>query len=323
MSAQPRVCVIVPLYNKARYIRRCIDSILGQTFSDYEVIVVDDGSTDEGPEIVQGYADSRIALVRQANSGPGAARNRAARQSNAELLAFLDADDEWDPQYLAESVRLLDEFGEDVASLTWAMLERPNNYSTAIRWKRVRIPEGKFRAQPATRAELIAAMLGNMLPSSTVIRRRVFMEAGGFYEKNRCLFAEDAYLWLKILLRHPVAFAARPLCLHHLDASELSTNFKSTRPIEPFLIDTDELYQSCPAALRELLRRVLALRACKTAAVYGYYGQHKRARELVRDFVTASDWRLPWFFGALLACTPAAKWAGAAARAARIELRAR
>ncbi len=317
-----RVSVIVPLYNKAPYVRRCLDSIAAQTFQNFEVIVMDDGSTDGGTEVVEEYRGRRWTLLRQPNAGPGAARNAAARQAQGELLAFLDADDAWDPVYLAESVRLLDHFGAESASLTWAMMELPAGFSTAVRWAKIGMPEGRFRASAETRAEIIGAMLGNMLPSSTVIRRAVFEQAGGFYEKDRCLFAEDAYLWLKVLLLHEVAFAARPLSLHYLDASELSMNAKAVRPVEPFLTDVADLNAWCPQELSGLLRRVLALRACKTASVYGYFGQYRRARSLMREFVTRSDWRLPWFFAGLIGCTPAAKWVGVMARLAGVNLRA-
>src|SRR5258707_304610 len=140
MSRAARISVIVPLYNKARYVRRCLDSILGQSFGDFEVIVIDDGSTDEGPQIVEAYTDPRIRLLAQSNAGPGAARNRGSREACGDLIAPLDADDAWDPAYLEESVRLLDRLGDEVVSLTWAMMELPSGFSTALRWKKIGIP---------------------------------------------------------------------------------------------------------------------------------------------------------------------------------------
>ena len=120
----PRVSVIVPLYNKAAYVRRALDSISRQTFTDFEVIVVDDGSTDKGPALVTAFADKRIRMLTQANLGPGAARNRGIERARGELIAFLDADDEWLPNYLEESVRLLDGYGTGVASITSGYIER-------------------------------------------------------------------------------------------------------------------------------------------------------------------------------------------------------
>jgi len=317
----PDISVIVPLYNKAPWIDRCLDSIAAQSFTNYELLVVDDGSTDGGEKKVESRGDPRIRLIRQANAGPGAARNRGVAESSGRLIAMLDADDAWDPLYLAESIRLLDGYGEQVACLTWAMMELPSGVSTRLRWKRIGIPEGTYRVTPETPLPLLLGFVSNMLPSSTVIRRSVFEREGGFYSRTRCLFAEDAYLWLKVLLHSDVAFDGRALVGHHLDASELSMNVRGARPVEPFLLDGEEIVGSCPSALRPLLHRFLAARASKTASVYGYFGHHQEARKLVRRFVTAGDWNVPFFWLGLIGCTPLARWLGYAARAAKMNLR--
>jgi hypothetical protein len=91
--ATPLVTVVIPLYDKGKWIGRAVDSVLRQTWSNLELIVVDDGSRDEGPEIVGRYVDSRLTVVRQANQGPGAARNNGWRHGSATIVAFLDADE--------------------------------------------------------------------------------------------------------------------------------------------------------------------------------------------------------------------------------------
>ena len=94
------ISVIIPLYNKEDYISRAIDSVLRQTFKDFELIIVNDGSTDQGPGIARNFHDRRIRVIDQQNSGEGAARNRGVAEARAELVAFLDADDEWESSFL-------------------------------------------------------------------------------------------------------------------------------------------------------------------------------------------------------------------------------
>ena len=106
------ISVVIPLYNKERYIARAIQSALGQTYGDFELIVVDDGSTDGSVDIVSQFADTRLRLINQANAGVGAARNRGIKDAKYELITFLDADDEWMPDFLETVLELREEFPE-------------------------------------------------------------------------------------------------------------------------------------------------------------------------------------------------------------------
>ena len=113
----PAVSVVIPLYNKEKFIVRALKSVFAQTFQDYEVIVVDDGSTDRSMEVVAKCTDPRLRVIRQANAGPGAARNRGARESISKCVAFLDADDELLPNFLAENLSNLKENSDCMMSL--------------------------------------------------------------------------------------------------------------------------------------------------------------------------------------------------------------
>src|SRR6266436_6194789 len=103
----PRISVIVPVYNSESTIPRALASVFAQSYSDYEVIVVDDGSTDSTLAVVAGYRD-RVHVIGGLNRGPSAARNTGVRASTGEYIAFLDVDDEWTPEKLARCVPLLD-----------------------------------------------------------------------------------------------------------------------------------------------------------------------------------------------------------------------
>ena len=314
MTNAPLISVIVPLYNKQRYIRRCLDAILSQTFENFEVLVIDDGSTDDSARIVAAeYRDARLQLVHQPNAGPGAARNHGARLAQAPLLAFLDGDDAWEPHYLAETHRWFAAH-PDAAMLTWCMRLFPSGLTLEQSWRKLDIPRGLFRLTPETPARRVVAMLANMLPSSSVIRASVFQRFDGYYDKFRCLYSEDTHLWLKVLLNCAAGFESQPLTLRYEDASELALNLSGARPIEPFLSDPDDVRQACPPAMQPLLAQILAWRALKTASVYGYYGRAAEARQLLARFTCWSrDWHSPYLATALVGCTPLGGWMGSLA----------
>ena len=112
----PQVSVVIPVYNIEAHLRQCLDSVAGQTLSDLEVVCVDDGSTDASPAILEEYAqkDPRFQVIRQANAGPGAARNRGMERSSGRYLIFLDSDDWFEPDFLERMTARAEETGADV-----------------------------------------------------------------------------------------------------------------------------------------------------------------------------------------------------------------
>ncbi len=311
-----RVSVVVPLYNKERTVLRTLTSIATQDCADFEVIIVDDGSTDGGDTVAEAFPDSRFRIIRQENAGPGAARNAGVAAASADLIAFLDADDVWSPGYLSAAVAQLSAH-PDAASVTSGYGEMPGGVSTQPMWRRRGLRAGLFELQPDTTPQLAAAVLAYMSPCSTVFRADALRHQGGFYSRDRCLYGEDAHLCLKLLLNHLVLLDLEPRVTIHRDASGLSANLPAARPIEPFLIDADEIRAACPPALAPLLERLLALRAFKTACVLGYWGEWRRARDLRRRFSSVPARGLPYRFASLACATPLATPLGAAARALR------
>ena len=311
-----RVSVIVPLFNKSATIERTIRSIQSQTFTDFELIVVDDGSTDDGSERAQRVLDSRGRLIRQKNSGPGAARNAGVRHSTGDLLAFLDGDDEWLPEFLEESVRAVTQVDSPLAATVSGYLQYPEGISTEKMWRSRGLTEGLFTVDTSTSAKLLVSLLAYLSPCTTVMRREVFESSGGFYE-DRCRYGEDAYLMLKVILSSSICVSLTPRVIYHRENSQLTVTEGQARPIEPFLLHPDRYIEQCPVHLRELAFRVLTLRAYKTACVLGYWSQSQTARQVLRPFLS---WRIPfsWYLiPALLAATPLADGIGAFLRALR------
>lgn len=306
----PLISVVVPLYNKAPYVARALASILAQRAS-MEIIVVDDGSTDGGAERIAALKDPRITLLRQANAGPGAARNRGLAHASGELIAFLDADDEWLPGYL-ETAELALARHPDAATYTAAYLESPAERSSEPMWRRRALRDGVQRITPETPVELLIHSLAFMSPCTTVARTSIVRDLGAFFAGGS-RYGEDAYLWLKVLLSHPVLFDLTPRVRIHFEASALARGSR-TRPLEPFLQCPESIEQTCPPRLRTVLARFLAARAFKTACVWGYWGDWRRARDLRRRFRRWGHRGLPFFWRSLFYTTPAGAVVGTATR---------
>ncbi|HEY1399683.1 glycosyltransferase family A protein [Roseateles sp.] len=214
----PAVSVVIPLFNKERDIGRAIDSVLAQAWSDFELVVVDDGSSDGCAAVVAAYDDPRLRMERQANAGVSAARNRGVALSRAPWVAFLDADDAWTPSFLG-----------DVLALA---ARHPEAAGVALNYEIV--SPGGARALGVDPADAPAQLLdplayfriGRHAPplssSSVVVRREALLAAGGFPVGVR--LGEDIDTWLRLLFRGGVYFDPRPGAQYFADASNRALN---------------------------------------------------------------------------------------------------
>lgn len=132
-----KISVIIPLYNKEMYIKRAIDSVLAQTFQDYEIVVIDDGSKDASADVVRNIYDTRIRLIQQTNAGECAARNRAILEARTDLLALLDADDEWKPIFLETVLRLREKYPQAGAYATAYEIRDPELGRLKLKYKAI------------------------------------------------------------------------------------------------------------------------------------------------------------------------------------------
>ncbi len=309
-----QVSVIVPLYNKGRSIERTVRSILAQTYQDFELLIIDDGSTDDGPEIIRTIVDPRIRLIQQSNAGPGAARNRGVAEALGDFVAFLDGDDEWLPNYLLASIERLRTCGTDVAATVSGYIEYPSQVSREQMWRRRGLCAEMLRITPETHYSKVIAILAYLSPCTTVMRRSLLMKLGGFLEDG-CRYGEDAFLMIKLIFNYGVVVSMEPLVIYHKEDSALSANFKGPRPVEPFLIAPEAVLESCPAELNPLLQKVLSARALKTACVYGYWSQSSVARPLLFRFWRSAPLTSRYFAPALVSATPVGDIFGACLRA--------
>lgn len=289
----PRVSVIIPLYNKEDTIERAIDSILKQSYTDFEIIIVDDGSTDKSLEIVKTYVDNSIVrIIEQENAGPGAARNRGIVASRSELVSFLDADDEWLPDFLINAIDLFDAH-KKIAGVITSFYEGPDRISTSDGWYHKGIRNGVIKVTTESLAPRVITLINFMNSWAMVVKRDTILKYGGYYEKNKCTYGEDSYLWLKMIFNESFYLSLEPLVWWHNESSGLSRNLKGMRPVEPFLTAWNGIYRECPDELLHLLDKVFAIRAGKTASVLSFWGEWREGRKLLQTFTTLEDLRYP------------------------------
>lgn len=215
--------VVVPLFNKAPHVRRCLDSILNQTLPASEIIVVDDGSSDGGLEIVRSYEAEALRIFTRSSPGPGgyAARNLAIHEARSPWVAFLDADDEWAPDHL-----------ETIAS-GWA-------YDGVFTGYETRLPDGRrlqnvFERFAAPRVFDFDAMLDLWLRqracplwTGALAFRRELLLAAGLFPEHRCKRGGDKDLWLRASARGVMYGIPRSTAIYHADSVNMVTRSVAT-----------------------------------------------------------------------------------------------
>ena len=253
----PAVSIVLPTYNRADLLAEAIASVRAQTFRDWELIVVDDGSTDRTPEALRAWAaqDPRLRWVTGAHRGVSAARNVGLRAATGGYLAFQDDDDVWRPAKLARQVAALE------AHPAWAFV-----YTQA----ELRYEDGtsKLREPLADSFETLLARNTIALPA-VLLRRAIAVSLGGFREEMDV--AEDVDLWLRLAARHP--FGVLPEALTVCRQSQERNDARYRRAIHNHLRTLTELRAIVTPARRRLVRKKMAKEHYKLARLNREAGQ--------------------------------------------------
>jgi len=294
-----RVAVIIPVYNGAETVGEAIASVLAQSFRDFELIVVDDGSTDATPAVLARYATT-IRVITQPNGGIAAARNAALRASTSEFVALLDCDDVWEPSMLAHSVAALERDPSCVLAYTNLAVTDSNGIAldTAL--------VGPTTAHAPTLDEMLT-QLWPIMPSAVVTRRRALEAIGGFAEEFRSYGYEDAYCWLRLrevgafryiperLVKWRFAPFPRPLKQSVRNPVAQATFARLVR--ERWGRDVEPLLRSRRRASRSILGYIGLMEMRN--------GNARRAREAFRRALSLDPWRFKNYMRLLRTYLPA------------------
>lgn len=233
--------IVIPLYNKENSIVKTIQSVLLQSYTNYEIIVVDDGSTDHSVQRVDEMTDYRIRLIRKENGGVCSARNVGVKEAKYNYIALLDADDWWERNYLEEQVKLINDFPE---AKMWGM-----NYAETYSGKIAReVPTGlpkSYRGYVDDYFQMKGRVSDLFHSSAIVIKKEIFEQVGYFDERIK--YAEDNDMWFRIIATNKVAFYDKYLVKYVQDAENRAMNQKrELKCFLPFYVDKykDEIFKS-------------------------------------------------------------------------------
>lgn len=279
-----RFSVVIPLYNKAPYVTKAISSVLSQTFTDDELIIVDDGSSDNSADLALQAIEGRdnCRLLRQENAGVSVARNNGVAISHGDYLCFLDADDWWDSHFLEEMSQLITDFPEAGAYGSNYTIVNETKHKTRI--AKIGIGEGFEKGYINYFQAYASTMYMPLWTGAVCVPREVFDEMGGFPEG--ITLGEDFLLWVHIAMKHKVAFLNKPLAYYNQDVdaanrgvgrlhnpqAHMLWNLTDLEPLE----QTDQDYKQLIDNLRTDCLQVYLL--------------DKRYRETTREELKKVDW---------------------------------
>lgn len=232
--------VIIPLYNKAPYVAKAIGSVLSQTFTDYELVIMDDGSKDRSFEVarnaIQGH--NRCHLYKQNNAGVSMARNNAVALSQGDYLCFLDADDWWDPDFLMEMSSVIEEFPD--AGIYGTNYTIVNEAKRKTRVAKIGVEEGFVKGYINYCQVYAKTMYMPLWTGAVCITRPVFVEQGGFPKGIK--LGEDFILWVHIALKYKVVLLNKSLSYYNQDVDVVNRGVgKLHQPREHMLWNLTDL----------------------------------------------------------------------------------
>ena len=266
------ISIVIPLYNKEKDIRTTIRSVMEQSYNDFELIVVNDGSTDCGADIVREemLIYQNIRLINQPNKGVSAARNKGIQEAKGDYVALIDGDDNWDKDCLKELVQLTVDFPD--AALCGV------NYAYIIKGDYKACQQGMPKNFRDYVKDYFATSHNDLFCSSSIILHREKAISVGLFDE-RIKIAEDLDLWYRIIFRFPVAFYNKVFAYYNKDASNrveenLNAHFEITQRID-YYIDKYIPY----FVENRAFARYLGMRFASNILKYGYYFGNKHERE--------------------------------------------
>lgn len=267
----PKVSVIIPTYGRANIVSQAIKSVLTQTYKDYEIIVVNDGSTDNTPEVIAQFGNE-IRIIHQTNKGLSAARNTGIRASQGDYIAFLDDDDLWEPHKLETQIPILESLHK-IGLI----------YSDMLFFSGQDLLPGSYnKYYPTPSIQLLWNLFYvNYIPVPTVVVRRECLDEVGLFDETLTA-CEDYDLWLRIIAKYPVHFVNDLLARYRLSENSMSQD--GERMLFNYLRVKEKAFNHNPELQRfplDYLDRYYYIYYLELAKLYIQQGKLEEARQVL------------------------------------------
>ena len=275
VELMPKVSIIIPIYNAEKFISETIESAIAQTYSDWEIVAVDDGSTDKTPEILRNYKkrlSKKMRVITQENSGLSIARNVAIGAAKGRYIAFLDHDDLWLPEKLEKQVKLLDSNkGLGMVYSDSYMIDEKGNLKKDTFFDNMK----PYRGNVFDKLFYV-----NFIPCLTAaIRKEVLEKIGQFDPKYK--ISEDYDLFLKIAECCPVDFTEQPLAKYRIHGESASKNIEM-QVAEDFRI-MEYWLRKKPSLKKELRYKIKLKKACLHGSLIKHYLGKREFKRITRE----------------------------------------
>lgn len=294
------ISVVIPLYNKEKQIAHTLQSIFAQTFQDFEIVIVDDGSTDNSVEEVEKFDDSRIRLIHQTNAGVSAARNRGIEEARGELIAFLDADDEWMPEYLATQYGLYQKYPEcSVYACNYEFRDSEGKVTSTI------IRKLPFEGEDGILSnyfEVASCSHPPLWTSAVVVKKSVIQAIGGFPLGIKS--GEDLLTWARLAVNEEIAYSKSVQAIYNMGEGYILSNLPPRRqdkgdPVGKELVKLLDLYSD-----KRVLNRYISHWHKMRASVAIRYGEKRETMKEVARSLKYNPFNVKVMLFFLLAALP-------------------
>ena len=295
MPPVPQISIVMPLYNKEAEVLDAVASVQAQTFADWELVVVDDGSTDRGPELLAGIDDLRIRLHRQANGGVSAARNKGIELARCELIVFLDADDLWYPGFLDAIMALRLDY-PDARWYATGYEILPAGAETAFKARLSGLPDYLQRGLLPDYFGVASLSDPPVWTSALAVDRQAMQAVGGF--PTGVGSGEDLLTWARLAVRYPLAFDRESQAIFRVSGIE-------RRPDKLDLVGTGLVNLAGQFPQASGINAYLGLWYRMRGIMHLRYGENSAARRAALRSVRFNPWNVRNLYTLALSLLPA------------------